>query len=203
MDDSFTVGEACHLEQNDNNAEGYIANFYDEILYFMRKRIIGLFQNVEWIEQSKRDSMEKFIDSAPDSIVRDLYARLIADTEAAETIMWKKKLQDYINGTPPPPKYETDRGVRRPLQFLEEVWGEYMDHGVLYQDVLSSYDDKIIPAIYSHWNRYPRSEKDRLPLPKQDRTDTILQRMATNGHDTIQDILHAARAYEKRSQRSR
>ena len=128
---------------------------------------------------------------------------MMSVAEAAEVLMWKNKLEAYIEGDPPPPKYGTDRGTRNPLQFLETVWGEYLDHGVLYQDTLSSYDAKLIPSIYNYWNNHVRLDSDRLPLPKRDRTEAILHRIVAHGPDTFADVMRAVRAYARRGEREK
>jgi hypothetical protein len=178
-------------------------NYYDEPAYGMRQRIINFIRAAPEQTERRWKTIETFIESAPDSTVREIYARMMSVAEAAEVLMWKDRLQAYIDGNPPPPRYETDRGSKNPLQFLEAVWGEYLDHGVLYQDTLSSYDGKLIPSIYNYWNNHVRSDSDRLPLPKRDRTEAILHRVVAHGPDTFEDVMRAVRAYARRGEREK
>jgi hypothetical protein len=178
-------------------------NYYDELAYSMRQRIINFIRAAPETPEQRWKPLETFIESAPDSTVREIYVRMMSVAEAAEILMWKNKLEAYIEGNPPPPKYETDRGTRNPLQFLETVWGEYLDHGVLYQDTLSSYDAKLIPAIYNYWNNHVRLDSDRLPLPKRDRTEAILHRVVAHGPDSFDDVMRAVRAYARRGEREK
>jgi hypothetical protein len=178
-------------------------NYYDEPAYGMRQRIINFIRAAPEQTERRWKTIETFIESAPDSTVREIYARMMSVAEAAEVLMWKDRLQAYIDGNPPPPRYETDRGSKNPLQFLEAVWGEYLDHGVLYQDTLSSYDGKLIPSIYNYWNNHVRSDSDRLPLPKRDRTEAILHRVVAHGPDTFEDVMRAVRAYARRGERDK
>ena len=178
-------------------------NYYDELAYSMRQQIINFIRAAPEAPEQRWKPLETFIESAPDSTVREIYARMMSVAEAAEVLMWKNKLEAYIEGDPPPPKYETDRGTRNPLQFLETVWGEYLDHGVLYQDTLSSYDAKLIPAIYNYWNNHVRLDSDRLPLPKRDRTEAILHRVVAHGPDSFEDVMRAVRAYARRGEREK
>ena len=149
MSDDLEIIDPTELDQQGRN-------YYDELAYSMRQRIINFVRAAPEQTEQRWQPLETFIESAPDSTVREIYARMMSVAEAAEVLMWKDKLQAYIEGNPPPPKYETDRGTRNPLQFLEAVWGEYLDHGVLYQDTLSSYDGKLIPSIYNYWNNHVR-----------------------------------------------
>jgi hypothetical protein len=178
-------------------------NYYDELAYSMRQRIINFVRAAPEQTEQRWQPIEAFIGSAPDSTVREIYARMMSVAEAAEVLMWKDKLQAYIEGNPPPPKYETDRGTKNPLQFLEAVWGAFLDHGVLYQDTLSSYDGKLIPSIYNYWNNHVRSDSDRLPLPKRDRTEAILHRVVAHGPDPFEDVMRAVRAYARRGEREK
>jgi hypothetical protein len=178
-------------------------NYYDELAYSMRQRIINFIRAAPEAPDKRRPPLETFIESAPDTTVREIYARMMSVAEAAEVLMWRNKLEEYINRNPPPPKYETDRATRNPLQFLESVWGEYLDHGVLYQDTLSAYDGKLIPAIYNYWNNHIRLDTDRLPLPKRDRTEAILHRVVAHGPDNFEDVMRAVRAYARRVEREK
>ena len=196
MSDDLEIMDPTELRQQGRN-------YYDELAYSMRQRIINFVKAAP--EQSEKlwRPLEKFIESAPDATVREIYARMMSVAEAAEALMWKTRLEAFIGGKPPPPKYETDRGARNPLQFLETVWGKYLDHGVLYQDTLSSYDGKLIPAIYNYWNSHARLDSDRLPLPKRDRTEAILQRVVAHGPDAFEDVMRAVRAYARRGEREK
>jgi hypothetical protein len=178
-------------------------NYYDELAYSMRQRIINFVKAAPERPEQRWRPLETFIESAPDATVREIYARMMSVAEAAEVLMWKASLEAFIGGNPPPPKYESDRGARNPLQFLEAVWGEYLDHGVLYQDTLSAYDGKLIPAIYNYWNSRARQDNDRLPLPKRDRTEAILQRIVAHGPDAFEDVMRAVRAYARRGERDK
>jgi hypothetical protein len=178
-------------------------NYYDELAYSMRQRIINFIRPAPEQPEGRWKPLEKFIESAPDPVVRNVYARMISVAEAADILMWKDRLEAYIAGTPPPPKYETVKGSGSPLQFLEAVWGEYLDHGVLYQDTLSSYDNKLIPAIYNYWNNHTRLGSDRLPLPKRDRTEAILRRVVAHGPDSFEDVMRAVRAFARRGEREK
>jgi hypothetical protein len=178
-------------------------NYYDELAYSMRQRIINFIRAAPEQSEKQWKRLEAFIASAPDTTVREIHARMMSVAGAAEVLMWKNKLQAYIEGNPSPPKYEADRGTRNPLQFLEAVWGEFLDHGVLYQDTLSSYDSKLIPSIYNYWNSHSRLDGDRLPLPKRDRTEAILQRVVAHGPDAFEDVMRAVRAYARRGEREK
>ncbi len=196
MSDDLEIIDPTELDQQGRN-------YYDELAYSMRQRIINFIRSAPEQPEERWQPLEIFIESAPDSTVREIYARMMSVAEAAEVLMWKNKLEAYINGRPPPPKYVTGKGTRNPLQFLETVWGEYLDHGVLYQDTLSAYDGKLIPAIYNYWNGHPRSDSDRLPLPKRDRTEAILHRVVAHGPDTFEDVMRAVRAYARRGEREK
>ncbi len=179
-------------------------NYYDEYAYIiMRQKIIDFIKDAPEPTEARGKLLEKFIQSAPDNTVREIYARMMSVAEAAETLTWKAKLQEYIKGNPPPPKYEADKGTRNPVQFLEDVWGEYMDHGVLYQDDLTSYDEKLIPAIYNYRHSNQKLAGGRLPLPKRDRTEAIVQRVVTHGPDSLEDVMRAIRAYARRGDREK
>jgi hypothetical protein len=178
-------------------------NYYDELAFSMRRRIVDFIKSAPEQPEEQWKPLERFIESAPDSVVRKVYARMMSVAEAAEVLMWKGKLEAYINGKPPPPKYETAKDSGGPLRFLEAVWGEYLDHGVLYQDTLSSYDTKLIPAIYNYWNNHTRQSTHRLPLPKKDRTEAILRRVVAHGPDPFEDIMRAVRAYARRGEREK
>jgi len=196
MSDDLEIIDPTELDQQGRN-------YYDELAYSMRQRIINFIRRAPDEPENRWKPLEAFIESAPDTTVREIFARMMSVAEAAEVLMWKNQLEAYIEGHPSPPKYETDRGTRTPLQFLEAVWGEYLDHGVLYQDTLSSYDGKLIPAIYNYWNNHVRLDSDRLPLPKRDRTEAILQRVVAHGPDTFEDVMRAVRAYARRGERER
>ncbi len=196
MSDDLEIMDPTELDQQGRN-------YYDELAYSMRQRIINFIRAAPELPEHRWKPLETFIESAPDATVREIYARMMSVAEAGEVLMWKNRLGAYIEGNPPPPKYETDRGTRNPLQFLEAVWGEYLDHGVLYQDTLSSYDGKLIPAIYNYWNNHVRLDSDRLPLPKRDRTEAILQRVVAHGPDTFEDVMRAVRAYARRGERDK
>jgi len=180
-------------------------NYYDEKSDYMRNRIISFITptaNLD-LDEARLKSLKDFVETAPDSTIREIYSRMMSIAEAAEMLSWKNKLKKYITGSPPPLKYETGRGTRTPLQFLEDVWGEYLDHNVLYQDDLTAYDDRIIPAIYNYWNKHPRQPTDRLPLPKRDRTEAIISRVIAHGPDSLEDVMKAIRAYARREDRQR
>ncbi len=196
MSDDLEIMDPTELDQQGRN-------YYDELAYSMRQRIINFIRAAPEASENQWKPLETFIESAPDTTVREIFARMMSVAEAAEVLMWKNKLEAYIEGDPPPPKYETARGTRNPLQFLEAVWGVYLDHGVLYQDTLSSYDGKLIPAIYNYWNNHARLDSDRLPLPKRDRTEAILHRVVAHGPDTFEDVMRAVRAYARRGERER
>ena len=196
MSDDLEIIDPTELDQQGRN-------YYDELAYSMRQRIINFIRRAPDEPENRWKPLEAFIESAPDTTVREIFARMMSVAEAAEVLMWKNQLEAYIEGHPSPPKYETDRGTRTPLQFLEAVWGEYLDHGVLYQDTLSSYDGKLIPAIYNYWNNHVRLDSDRLPLPKRDRTEAILQRVVAHGPDSFEDVMRAVRAYARRGERER
>jgi hypothetical protein len=178
-------------------------NYYDELAYSMRLRIINFIRAAPEQPEALWLPLERFIEQAPDSVVRKVYARMMSVAEAAESLMWKEKLEAYIKGDPPPPKYETTKDSGSPLQFLETVWGTYLDHGVLYQDTLSAYDSKLIPAIYNYWNSHDRLSCDRLPLPKRDRTEAILRRVVAHGPDPFEEVMRAVRAYARRGEREK
>ena len=178
-------------------------NYYDELAYNMRQRVINFIRAAPEQREELWKQLERFIESASDSVVRKVYARMMSVAEAAEVLMWKEKLEAYIKADPPPPKYETTRDSGSPLQFLEAVWGEYLDHDVLYQDTLSAYDSKLIPAIYNYWNSHDRLDSDRLPLPKRDRTEAILRRVVAHGPDPFEDVMRAVRAYARRGEREK
>lgn len=196
MSDDLEIIDPTELQQQGRN-------YYDELAYSMRQRIINFLRGAPERPEEMWQPLERFIESASDSIVRKVYARMMSVAEAAEILAWKDKLEAYISGDPPPLKYETAKGSGSPLQFLEAVWGEYLDHGVLYQDTLSSYDSKLIPAIYNYWNNHARQSSDRLPLPKKDRTEAILRRIVTHGPDSFEDVMRAVRAYARRGERDR
>jgi hypothetical protein len=169
----------------------------------MRQRVINFIRAAPEQPEELWKQLEQFIESAPDSVVRKVYARMMSVAEAAEVLMWKEKLEGFIKADPPPLKYETTKDSGNPLQFLEAVWGEYLDHGVLYQDSLSAYDSKLIPAIYNYWNSHERLSNDRLPLPKRDRTEAILRRVVAHGPDPFEDVMRAVRAYARRGEREK
>jgi hypothetical protein len=118
--------------------------------------IVGFVDSLQNIPQETRESLKQGIKCLPRSILINLHTCIKSDIEMAINLAWETKLKEYIEGFPPPQKYETDRGARNPIEFLEDVWGEYMNRGVLYQDMLTSYDDKLIPAIYRYWTRIRR-----------------------------------------------
>ena len=196
MSDDLEIIDPTELHQQGRN-------YYDELAYSMRQRIINFLKSAPEQPEERWKSLEKFIEAAPDAVVRNVYARMMSVAEAADILMWKGKLEAYLNGDPPPPKYETTKGSGSPLKFLEAVWGEYLDHGVLYQDILSSYDSKLIPAIYNYWNSHTRLADDRLPLPKRDRTEAILRRVVAHGPDSFEDVMRAVRAYARRGEREK
>lgn len=196
MSDDLGIIDPTELHQQGRN-------YYDELAYSMRQRIIEFIKAAPEQPEERWKSLGRFIESAPDSVVRKVHARMMSIAEAAEILMWKDKLEAYIKGDPPPPKYETSKGSGNPLQFLEAVWGEYLDHGVLYQDTLSLYDGKLIPAIYNYWNNHTRLSSDRIPLPKRDRTEAILRRVVAHGPDSFEEIMRAVRAYARRGEREK
>jgi hypothetical protein len=132
----------------------------------------------------------------PSELIDKLYRRIIHDTKVAIELFWEIKLTRYISENPQ--KFADAKGDRTPIQFLEDVWGPYMDRGVLYQDVLTDYDDKLIPAIYRYWNRFGRGENDRIPPPRQERTDAIIRRLVSYSPYSKADLAHAALAIQKR-----
>lgn len=196
MAQNFEIDNPVYLVQHGRN---YPTNN----MYLLRQNILDIVINSDDLADNRRGDLVTFIQNTSDETIKELNYRIIYSIASAETFMWKSKLEEHINGNPPPEKYDADKGGRTPLQFLEDVWGEYMDHGVLYQDILSSYDAKLIPAIYNYWNRNPRLDSHRLPPPKQARTESIIQRIVAQGPDTLDDIMRAARALGRRDQRAR
>jgi hypothetical protein len=167
----------------------------------LREQIIGLIKAAEGIAEEELISDAEFVRSAPDSVVRDLHGRMMSNVDRAKKITWEAKLEEYIQAKPP--KYETHKhDFADPSDFLRKVWGDYIKHGVLYQDTLSHYDNKIIPAVYRYWQLHGRPLNDRLPPPRQKRTDTILQQVS-DGPWSAEEIRRAIRALDRRDQRSK
>ena len=196
MSDDLEIIDPTELHQQGRN-------YYDELAYNMRQRIINFIRAAPEQPEELWKPLERFIESASDSVVRTVYARMMSVAEAAEILMWKEKLEAFVKADPPPLKYETTKDSGNPLEFLEAVWGEYLDHGVLYQDTLSAYDSKLIPAIYNYWNSHERLSSNRLPLPKRDRTEAILRRVVAHGPDPFEDVMRAVRAYARRGEREK
>jgi hypothetical protein len=190
MSDDLEIIDPTELSQ-----EGL--SWYDELPHSLRRRIIAFVGR----DNDEQEHLQAFIAMAPDAIIRELYVRMMSVAEAAETLAWQSRLQTFIETGPP--QYRSHREGRTPLQFLEDVWGEFMDHGVLYQDVLSAYDEKLIPAIYNHWNSHQRTGGERLPLPKRERTEAILRRIVAHGPDSLDDVMRAVRAYARRGEREK
>ena len=116
--------------------------------------------------------------------------------------MWKAGLR-RLSGESAAAK-NTDRPRRaKSLAVPRDGVGRASDRGVLYQDTLSSYDGKLIPAIYNYWNSHARLDSDRLPLPKRDRTEAILQRVVAHGPDAFEDVMRAVRAFARRGEREK
>ena len=108
MSDDLEIMDPTELGQQGRN-------YYDELAYSMRQRIINFIRAAPEAPEKRWKPLETFIESAPDSTVREIYARMMSVAEAAEVLMWKNRLEAYIEGNPPPPKYETDRGTQKSL----------------------------------------------------------------------------------------
>jgi len=168
----------------------------------LRLELERLIYDLPDLSDAERESLSRDVSELSDESLLKLCVSLKATLEHAVKGEWEKRLQNYLEGKPPPPKYEVDRGSRTPIEFLEETWGKYLDHGVLYQDKLTEYDDKLIKSIYGHWGKHGRAPDDRLPLPKSARADAVLQQVA-HGRYTLEEIIRTVRTVDRRGQRSR
>jgi hypothetical protein len=155
---------------------------------------------VSSVIEDEAESLKSFVKTASSEVINDIIVRMKSSVKIAEVELWRKKLQDYINTSPP--KYQPHLETRTPVEFLEDVWGEYMDHEVLYQDNLSAYDRKLIPAIYNYWSGHARKDRERVPPPKRDRTDAIIRRIESQGAESIEEVARAIHARERRTERS-
>jgi hypothetical protein len=167
----------------------------------MRHKIVDFIKDSPSLPEDRSKNLEKFVKSAPESHINEIYSRMMSVAEASETLYWSNKLKEYIKSNPP--KYSENKEKTTPPQFLEKIWGEYMDHNVLYQDELSSYDEKLIPAIYTYWNYNGRPPEDRLPLPKRNRTESIVKHIVEHGPHSLEDVVRAVRAYARREEKTR
>ena len=194
----FLPRDRLELIRNRNVTRGEIHN-----TDLVKDHIAKFIEYATKLSQPEKDSLIQDVSEMSDAAVKALYARMIADIASAATLMWKARLDQYLKRIPPPQKYATDRGTRTPREFLEDVWGAFMDHNVLYQDTLSDYDDKLIPALYRHWQLHGRAPGDRLPPPRQKRTDAILDSLAVYTPYSIEEIKKAVRAIDRRESRAR
>jgi hypothetical protein len=56
------------------------------------------------------------------------------------------------------------------VEFLREVWGPWIDAGLVYQDDIRRYDLKLLQGVWSHCQRHGLDAKDFV-LPRHVRTD--------------------------------
>lgn len=169
----------------------------------MKGNIFALIMRATTLPPPKKQSLIKDVSEMSDNEIMTLYSRIIADIQLAVTAKWEAKLEQYLTRTPPPPTYAENKGTRTPTEFLEDTWGRFMDHNVLYQDTLSDYDNKLIPALYRYWQLHGRSPEDRLPPPRQKRTDAILDSLAAYTPYSLDEIKKAVRASDRRESRAR
>jgi hypothetical protein len=153
------------------------------------------------ISKDERDGLLAEARELSDAGIDVVYQKIKSMVMGVVKLEWERRLEDFINGNPPPPKYKDYNGTGSPIEFLEEVWGKYLDRGVLYQYRLFEHDDKIVKAIYNYWDRNGRAPGDRLPLPKKMRTNAVLQQVADGGPYEVEDVVRAVRALDRRTQR--
>lgn len=194
MKSSFGTGEQCpHLVQKKRDN-------YNHPIIIVQEELKNLIRALD-ISDEDRKSLVDFIDSAPQHSLHELGKQITEDVKAAERLLWEAKLEEFFESSPP--KYETHKAdYKNAPDMLKQVWGEYIKHNVLYLDKLTDYDDKLIPSVYRHWQLHGRSPDDKLPSPKQRRTDAIVQHVMSGPYGTA-EILRAIRAFDRRNQRSR
>ena len=130
MSDDLEIIDPTELDQQGRN-------YYDELAYSMRQRIINFIRAAPETPEQRWRPLETFIESAPDRTVREIYARMMSVAEAAEVLMWKNKLEAYIEGNPPPPKYRIRQRHEKPLAVSRNgvgrvlgSWGALSGHTV-------------------------------------------------------------------------
>jgi hypothetical protein len=169
----------------------------------MRDLIIKFLESAKTLSKREKDSLAQDVAQMSEAAIAGLQPRITSDIASASVSMREAELDGYLRGTPPPPKYATHKGDRNQIEFLEQVWGQFMDYGILYQDTLRRYHNQLILAIRRHWQLHGRRPEDRLPTPRQRRTDVILDSLAAYTTFSINDIKKAVRASDRRESRAR
>jgi hypothetical protein len=169
----------------------------------MRDELCNLIRVLQ-ISDEDRDEFLDFVRNAPSPVVQDVCQRTSSNIRTACRENWEARLEEYINSKPP--KYEDHKDrVKDAPTFLKTIWGEFIEHGVLYLDRLSEYDAKLIPAVRRYWQLHGKAKTDielpSFPPPRQNRKRAVLEQAAAASLYSVEDILRAAMAEVRTKQR--
>ena len=189
------------IQQKDDRARD--SNRPRNYLDIMRYALCEILSEMGLTDE-ERDMFRRFIREAPDHVIEDLGAQLRANILTSERLLWQATLEEFFESEPP--RYDDHKHeYANAPDFLKKVWGEFIKQRVLYLDRLSQYDPKLIPAVRRYWQLHGRSDDDvdapQLPPPRQSRTKTILEHVATVSPYSIEEIIRAAIAENRSRQR--
>jgi hypothetical protein len=86
-----------------------------------------------------------------------------------------------------------------PIEFLERVWGRYLDAGVLYQDTLRQLGEiKLIGAIEGYCRYHGLDRREYLPPPRSARFDRAL---AEADPQSLEGLFYRTRLEQRASMR--
>lgn len=196
MKSSFGSGEQCtHLVQKKRDN-------YNRPIIIVQEELKNLIRALD-ISEEDRINLVDFVGNAPDHSIHDLGRQIADDVKAAERLLWGAKLDEFFESGPP--KYETHKAnYKNAPDMMNQVWGLYIKHNVLYLDRLTDYDDKLIPSVRRYWQLHGHSEDDvPLPLPRQRRRGDILGHIAAIGPYSVKEVIKAALSETRTNQRHR